>query len=63
MWSGFQAKKLNARKECELAANQTEPENQAGPVPVPNPDQIKYLKFLFQKFKCTSVRCSQSAEW
>ena len=29
----FQPKKLNTRGELELAANQAEPENQAGPVP------------------------------
>ena len=32
MWSGFQAKKFNTRRELELdyAQNQAEPENQAG---------------------------------
>ena len=41
MWSGFQVKKLDTRRECELAANQAEPENQAEPVPEPDPDQNK----------------------
>ena len=39
MWSGFQAKKLNTRRERELAQNQAEPENQAGLIPGPDPDQ------------------------
>ena len=41
MWGGFQAKKLNTRGEFELefAANRAEPENQAGLVPGPDPDQ------------------------
>ena len=40
MWSGFQAKKFNTRRELELdyAKNQAEPENQAGLVPGPEPD-------------------------
>ena len=37
MWSGFQAKKLNTSREHELATNQTE--NQAEPVPGPDPDK------------------------
>ena len=43
MWSGFQAKKLNiyGEFELELPANRAEPENQAGPVPGPDPHQIK----------------------
>ena len=41
MWSGFQAKKLNTRRE--LAANRAEPVNQADPVPGPNHDQ-KYTR-------------------
>ena len=41
MWSGFQAKKLNTRGELDLklAANRAGPENQAGLVPGPDPDQ------------------------
>ena len=45
MWSGFQAKKLNTSREfeLELAENRAEPENQAGLVPGPDPDQIKKI--------------------
>ena len=41
MWSGFQAKKLNTRREIELelAVNWAESENQAELVPGPDPDQ------------------------
>ena len=55
MWSGFQAKKLNTRGELELAANQAEPENQAGPVPGPDPHQIKSFNFFFQKIKSATM--------
>ena len=44
MWSGFQDKKLNTRRERELAANQAKPENQAGPVPGPDHDQKENFK-------------------
>ena len=37
--------------ELELAANQAEPENQAGLVPGPDLDQIKIFNFSFQKIK------------
>ena len=49
MSSGFQAKKLNTRGELELAANQAEPENQAEPVPGPDPDQKRKLQIFFSK--------------
>ena len=49
MWSGFQSKKLNTRRELQLAANQDEPENQAGLVPGPNPDQKNKFQIFFQK--------------
>ena len=49
MGSGFQAKKLNTRGELELAANRAEPENQAGPVHGPDPQQNKNFKILFQE--------------
>ena len=51
MGGGFQAKKLNTRRkiELELAANWAEPENQAGLVPGPDPDQKKNLNFFFKK--------------
>ena len=43
MCSSFQAKKLNDYKECDFAANQAEPENQAGLVPDPDPKKIYIL--------------------
>ena len=51
MWSGFQAKKLNTRREHELdhAQNQAEPENQAELVPGPDPDQKIKIQFFFKK--------------
>ena len=55
MWSGFQAKKLNTCGELELAANQAEPENQAGLVPGPDPDQIKNFAIFFQKIKSATM--------
>ena len=57
MWSGFQAKKLNTRwyHELELAVNQAEPENQAGLVPGPDPDQIKNFEIFSQKIKSATM--------
>ena len=57
MWSGFQAKKLNTRGELDLklAANRAGPENQAGLVPGPDPDQKENFKFFFQKIKSTTI--------
>ena len=57
MWSGFQAKKLNTRRELELdhAQNQAEPENQAGLVPGPDPDQKKNFAIFFQKIKSATM--------
>ena len=51
MWCGFQAKKLNTREELELelAENQAEPENQAGPVPGPDHDPKKKFQHFFSK--------------
>ena len=48
MWSDFQAKKLITCRECELAANQAESENQAEPVPGPGPDKKNYELFFKQ---------------
>ena len=53
MWSGFQAKKLNTRGELELAANQAEPENQAGLVPGPEPNI--FFEIFFQKIKSATM--------
>ena len=41
--------------ELELAANQAEPENQAGLVPGPDPDPKKILNFIFQKIKSATM--------
>ena len=51
MWSGFQAKNVNTYGEFELdhAQNQAEPENQAGLVPGPDPDQKKNVEIIFKK--------------
>ena len=63
MSSGFQTKKLNNNRECELAANQAEavnqadPVNQARPVPGPDPDPKNYNFFkkrTFQKRELSS---------
>ena len=53
MGSGFQAKKLNTRGELELelAAYRAEPENQAVPVPGPDPGQKQNFQNFFQKIK------------
>ena len=47
----FQGEMLNTHGEHELdlTANQTEPENQAGPIPGPDHGQNKKSKFFFQK--------------
>ena len=57
MWSDFQGKKLNNRRELELepAVNRAEPENQAGLVPGPDPDQIKNFEIFFQKIKSATM--------
>ena len=57
MWSGFQAKKLNTRKELQLdhAQNQAEPESQAGLVPGLDPDPEKDFKFVFQKIESNTM--------
>ena len=57
MWGGFQAKKLNTRREHEhaLAANRAEPEDQAEFVHGPDLDKIKKLKFIFQKIKSATM--------
>ena len=57
MWSGFQTKKLNTSRELELelAANQAEPENKAGLVPVPDPVQKTIFTFFFQKIKSATM--------
>ena len=49
MWSGFQAKKLNTRRELEreLAANRADPENQAEHVRGPDPEKVKDVKKFF----------------
>ena len=44
-------KKLNTRRERELAQNQAEPENQAELVPGPDPEPKKNFKIFFQKIK------------
>ena len=66
MWSGFQAKKLNTcgELELELAANQAEPENQAGPVPGPDHDQNQKFSF-FSKNQTFSIAFSarKRAAW
>ena len=41
--------------ELELAANRAEPENQAGLVPGPDPNQKQNFKILFQKIKSASM--------
>ena len=53
MWSGFHYKKVNTHRELDHAQNQAEPENQAGLVSGPDPDQKKL--FFFQKIKCTTM--------
>ena len=57
MRSDFQAKKQNTHgeHELELAANQAEPENQAGLVPGLDPEPKKILKFFFQKIKSATM--------
>ena len=54
---GFQDKMLNTHgeHELELAANQAEPENQAGLVPGPDPDPKKISNFIFQKIKSATM--------
>ena len=50
MWSGFQPKKFNTRRERELAPKQAEPENQVEPVP--GPDHVKKkFQIFFSKNK------------
>ena len=53
MWSGFQDKKLNTCGEHELyhAKKQAEPENQAGLVTFPDPDQKQIFNIFFLKIK------------
>ena len=48
---------MNTRGELEfeLVANQAEPENHAGPVPGPDPHQIKNLTFFFQQIKSATM--------
>ena len=57
MWSGFQTKKLNTRRELqlELDANGAELENQAGFVPGPDPDLKKNFEIFFQKIKSATM--------
>ena len=47
MWSGFQAEKLNTRRELDHAQNEAEPENQAGLVPGPDPDPEENFEIFF----------------
>ena len=48
---------MNIRGELqlELDANRAEPENQAGLVPGPDPDQIKNFEIFFQKIKSATM--------
>ena len=55
MWGGFQAKKLNTRRERYHAQNQAEPENQAGLVPGPDPDLEKNFGIFFQNIKSATM--------
>ena len=47
--------KIHGEFESKLSANRAEPENQAGPVPGPDPDQKKNFEFFFQKIKSATM--------